>query len=362
MQGGRGLAHEAPVPLVNSAMPSTVWLGLSRAGSMLSSAWDGVSELFERGVNWVQGEGFNSNKEIAVDAALAAFHEMGVQEAIQSALQEFGTQQAQEVLKSFYNDSKEVTEAKVWALKQAGYDTTKLEAAIAKRRQAIEEKTLATKEQDIKQRNTESVPVKEVGLFTSFVNIAKQAFDKIKSFNDSDTKKQYLQKVYDVAEDVVNDADVRPYYTNEYGVTGTWCNKGLDRMLDRLGVRHDTMLSNNPGTGKPDIEWTKANDMAKNLDEAARKANNGVVLIESGKAAQEFANKGYAVVAAWYNPKGSGHVALVIPDAGQYNETFGPKIAQAGAENFGPKDNKYIVDGFGNERWNGGLIKFYMIK
>ncbi len=42
----RGLAHEAPFPLVNSAMPSTVWLGLSRAGSMLSSAWDGVSELF----------------------------------------------------------------------------------------------------------------------------------------------------------------------------------------------------------------------------------------------------------------------------------------------------------------------------
>jgi len=55
-------------------------------------------------------------------------------------------------------------------------------------------------------------------------------------------------------------------------------------------------------------------------------------------------------------------VALVIPDAGQYNETFGPKIAQAGGENFGPKNNKYIVHGFGDERWNGGLIKFYMIK
>ncbi len=294
--------------------------------------------------------------------ALAAFHEMGVQEAIQSALQEFGTQQAQEVLKSFYNDSKEVTEAKVWALKQAGYDTTKLEAAIAKRRQAIEEKTLATKEQDIKQRNTGSVPVKEVGLFTSFVNIAKQAFDKIKSFNDSDTKKQYLQKVHDVAEDVVNDADVQPNYTNEYGVTGTWCNKALNRMLDRLGVRHDTMLSNNPGTGKPDIEWTKANDMAKNLDEAARKTNNGVVLIESGKAAQEFANKGYAVVAAWYNPKGSGHVALVIPDGNTYKSNLGPKIAQAGAENIGPsKKDGYIRKGFGIN-WAKMGIKYYIIK
>ncbi len=163
MQGGRGLAHEAPVPLVNSAMPSTVWLGLSRAGSMLSSAWDGVSELFERGKNWVQGEGFRTGKEIAVDAALAAFHEMGVKEAIQSALQEFGTQQAQEVLKSFYNDSKEVTEAKVWALKEAGYDTTKLEAAIAKRRQAIEEKQLAQH----KDEKARKLLVKEGGVWTS---------------------------------------------------------------------------------------------------------------------------------------------------------------------------------------------------
>jgi len=55
-------------------------------------------------------------------------------------------------------------------------------------------------------------------------------------------------------------------------------------------------------------------------------------------------------------------VALVIPDAGQYNETFGPKIAQAGGENFGPSDNKYIAHGFGGERWHRGLIKFYIIK
>ncbi len=134
---------------------------------MLSSAWDGVSELFEKGKNWVQGEGFNSNKEIAVDAALAAFHEMGVKEALQSALHTFGTQQAQEVLKSFYNDSKEVTEAKIWALKEAGYDTTKLEAAIAKRRQA------AVIAQNGEQKAT-IVPVHETGIgkiFKSLLNL-----------------------------------------------------------------------------------------------------------------------------------------------------------------------------------------------
>ena len=54
-------------------------------------------------------------------------------------------------------------------------------------------------------------------------------------------------------------------------------------------------------------------------------------------------------------------MALVIPDGNTYKSNLGPKIAQAGKENFGPKNNKYIVHGFGDERWNGGLIKFYMI-
>jgi hypothetical protein len=144
---------------------------------MLSSAWDGVSELFEKGKNWVQGEGFNSNKEIAVDAALAAFHEMGVQEAIQSALQEFGTQQAQEVLKSFYNDSKEVTEAKVWALKEAGYDTTKLEAAIAKRRQAIEEGKQLEAEKNTVQNNTTQEQMMIVRVIDSVYSVIQKGVD-----------------------------------------------------------------------------------------------------------------------------------------------------------------------------------------
>jgi len=55
-------------------------------------------------------------------------------------------------------------------------------------------------------------------------------------------------------------------------------------------------------------------------------------------------------------------VALVIPDGNTYKSNLGPKIAQAGKENFGPKNNKYIAHGFGRERWRGGLIKFYIIK
>ncbi len=60
--------------------------------------------------------------------------------ATQAALMEFGTREAESILKDFYKDSRDVTDAKVWALKQSGYDTTVLESEIAKRRQELEEK------------------------------------------------------------------------------------------------------------------------------------------------------------------------------------------------------------------------------
>jgi len=124
------------------------WLGLSRAGSLLGSAWDGVSEIFEKGTNWLQGEGFVTNKEIAVKAALQEFHRMGIEEAKAAALQEYGIQKGKKILDSFYTDSREKTDAKIWALKQAGYDTTAVEMEVAKRRQAMEERK---KEQSIEQ-------------------------------------------------------------------------------------------------------------------------------------------------------------------------------------------------------------------
>ena len=87
------------------------WLGLSRAGSLLGSAWDGVSEIFEKGTNWLQGEGFVTNKEIAVKAALQEFHRMGIEEAKAAALQEYGIQKGKKILDSFYTDSREKTDA-----------------------------------------------------------------------------------------------------------------------------------------------------------------------------------------------------------------------------------------------------------
>jgi len=46
------------------------WLGLRRAGSLFGSAWDGLGEFFEKGVNWLQGEGFVTSNEIADKARI----------------------------------------------------------------------------------------------------------------------------------------------------------------------------------------------------------------------------------------------------------------------------------------------------
>ena len=41
------------------------WLGLQKAGSLLSGAWSGIAEFFEKGVNWISGEGFRTDQQVA---------------------------------------------------------------------------------------------------------------------------------------------------------------------------------------------------------------------------------------------------------------------------------------------------------
>jgi hypothetical protein len=48
--------------------------------------------------------------------------------------------------------------------------------------------------------------------------------------------------------------------------------------------------------------------------------------------AQDLANQGFPVVAAWLNPGGIGHIAVVRP--GVYSSVQGPTIAQSGGTNF----------------------------
>jgi hypothetical protein len=50
-----------------------------------------------------------------------------------------------------------------------------------------------------------------------------------------------------------------------------------------------------------------------------------------GGSAQGLANRGELVLAACFNPKGSGHVAIVCPSEEEYNDELGPLVGESGA-------------------------------
>jgi peptidoglycan hydrolase-like protein with peptidoglycan-binding domain len=69
--------------------------------------------------------------------------------------------------------------------------------------------------------------------------------------------------------------------------------------------------------------------------------------------AQAWANQGKPAVAAWENPAGPGHVAMVRP--GEYSAATGPGIAQAGAKNSG---DLTVSAGFGETRM--AQVRYYV--
>jgi hypothetical protein len=74
---------------------------------------------------------------------------------------------------------------------------------------------------------------------------------------------------------------------------------------------------------KRGINWTTANAMYQNAVQNAKEVY--------GEEAQETANAGGLVLAACYNPKGSGHVAVVCPSDEEYNDALGPLVGESGA-------------------------------
>jgi hypothetical protein len=88
--------------------------------------------------------------------------------------------------------------------------------------------------------------------------------------------------------------------------------------------------------------WQDTRELDANTMFDWLKQGNGWRSITASEAAQS-ASKGLPALAAWKNPSGIGHIAVVRPpDAGSPNT---PRIAQAGATNF---SNGSVSDGFGN--------------
>jgi hypothetical protein len=127
------------------------------------------------------------------------------------------------------------------------------------------------------------------------------------------------QLIIDVIRRVVADPDVQPGYPDANGNRNTtWCNRGAHRIAVSLGGDMAPFLD------KRGINWTSANAMYGHAVDHAKEIY--------GREAQERANAGGLVLAACYNPKGPGHVAVVCPSEEEYEESLGPLVGETGAK------------------------------
>ena len=125
-------------------------------------------------------------------------------------------------------------------------------------------------------------------------------------------------KIIDKINEVIIRRDVQPGYPDANGnVNTTWCNRGVNYIASELGF---DMF---PFFELRGINWTTANMMYQNA------LQNTVEIY--GMEAQKRANQGELILAACFNSKGSGHVAIVCPSEEEYDETLGPLVGETGA-------------------------------
>jgi len=126
------------------------------------------------------------------------------------------------------------------------------------------------------------------------------------------------QKIIDKIKEVITRKDVQPGYPDALGNTNvTWCNRGANYIATELGFDMTPFLESRG------INWTSANTMYQNA------VKNGKEIY--GEEAQKRANNGELILAACFNPKGSGHVAIVCPADEEYNNALGPLVGESGA-------------------------------
>lgn len=132
----------------------------------------------------------------------------------------------------------------------------------------------------------------------------------------------------DTINNVLSQPDVQPGYPDANGNTNTtWCNRAAYQVITNTGFDMDEVLSDNPETHQPDINWTSANTLAQNAATAAADPNSGVTSV-TAEQARNLANSGIPVLAVADNPNGHGHAAIVAPSTGTVT-----MIGQAGATN-----------------------------
>jgi hypothetical protein len=131
--------------------------------------------------------------------------------------------------------------------------------------------------------------------------------------------KEAAQRIIDTVKEHLDDPDVQPGYPDANGNKNTtWCNRGAHRIATALGGDMAPFLD------KRGINWTTANMMYIFAEWNAKELY--------AREAQIMANDGGLVLAACYNSKGSGHVAIVCPSEEEYDEALGPLVGETGAK------------------------------
>ena len=132
----------------------------------------------------------------------------------------------------------------------------------------------------------------------------------------------------------------------------TWCNQSTFDVTEATGVDGYDMFGSE---GRWNTTADEAARSLSNMQEAPYQAMTEI----GGERAQELADKGYTVIAAWENPDGgSGHLATVSP-FGKYSEEKGPTVSNVGVENETGAARKYFGVGRKGGASSLGDIKYY---
>lgn len=151
--------------------------------------------------------------------------------------------------------------------------------------------------------------------------------------------------------DVENSARYTPYKNGS-----TYCNIYVWDVTSAMGAQIPHRVDSNGDiatSSTKNVKYMTANAMYNWLGEKGKEYGWKEV---SAEEAQKYANLGCPAVAAWKNPKGHGHIQMVVPSKdGQYNEDKGVAISQAGSKVI---EYGYITDVYSSSKLDD--IKYFV--
>lgn len=136
----------------------------------------------------------------------------------------------------------------------------------------------------------------------------------------------------------------------------TYCNIYVWDVTTAMGAQIPHRVDSNGDIAEPgtkNVKYMTANSMYDWLGGKGKEYGWKEV---SAEEAQKYANMGCPAVTTWKNPKGHGHIQMVVPSKdGKYNEAKGVAISQAGSKVIG---YGYITDVYKSSRLKD--IKYFV--